>query len=147
MPGSSSRLYLWSCPLDDLPQQFYFSYSKTIDFHFLLVQNPFIIPNLLTKLLNTAYLFLLFSPIPVLPSLNSFCSLHNRPINRETSCWSNEQRLYMESQQPRRWQTNVLENHLPVVRIQASFILKGEGVWLLVANFWCQNRLFLHLSR
>ena len=92
-------------------------------------------------------LFLLFSPIPVLPSLNSFCSLHNRPINRETSCWSNEQRLYMESQQPRRWQTNVLENHLPVVRIQASFILKGEGVWLLVANFWCQNRLFLHLSR
>ena len=34
----------------------------------------------------------------------------------------------------RRWWTSVLENHLTQVRIQASFILKGEGVLLTVAN-------------
>ena len=27
------------------------------------------------------------------------------------------------------------KNHLTRVRIQASFLLKGEGVWLVVVNF------------
>ena len=35
----------------------------------------------------------------------------------------------------RRWWTRVPKNHLTQVRIQASFILKGLGVWLAVANF------------
>ena len=33
----------------------------------------------------------------------------------------------------RRWQSSVPKNHLPRVRIQASFILKAEGMWLIVA--------------
>lgn len=36
---------------------------------------------------------------------------------------------------PRRWETDVLENHLPPVRTQAPFILKGAGAWLVVASF------------
>ena len=33
-----------------------------------------------------------------------------------------------------RWWTNVPKNPLARVRIQASFILKVDGVWLVVAN-------------
>ena len=35
----------------------------------------------------------------------------------------------------RRERTSVPKNHLTQVRIQASFILKGEGVWLVAGNF------------
>ena len=35
----------------------------------------------------------------------------------------------------RRWWTRVPNNQPTRVRIQASFILKGEEVWLVVANF------------
>ena len=40
-----------------------------------------------------------------------------------------------KTSRPRRWWTRVPKNHLTQVRIQASFILKGEGVWPLVAIF------------
>ena len=35
---------------------------------------------------------------------------------------------------PRRWWTSVPKNHLTQLRIQASFTLKGEGMWPVVAN-------------
>ena len=34
---------------------------------------------------------------------------------------------------------SVPKNHLPQVRIQASFLLKGEGVWLVIADFLVES--------
>ena len=42
--------------------------------------------------------------------------------------------IWKASRLRRWWTTTVPENHLPRVRIK-SFILKGGGVWLVVANF------------
>ena len=35
----------------------------------------------------------------LLPSPSSYCSLNDRPTDRDMSCWDKEQRLYLESQQ------------------------------------------------
>ena len=40
-----------------------------------------------------------------------------------------------KASRPRRWWTSFPKNHLPQVRIQAPFIVKGEGVRLVVVNF------------
>ena len=64
-------------------------------------------------------------------SPSSYCSPHDRPINRETRCWD----FIQKASRPRRWWTSVPKNRLPRVRIQGSFILKGEGMWLVAANF------------
>ena len=82
----------------------------------------------------------------LLPSPNSEFLLHDRPINLETDCYGKEWKLYLESQQLRRWWTRVPENHLIWVIIQASFILKGEGCGWLSQTPWCRNPLFLQLS-
>ena len=37
----------------------------------------------------------------------------------------------------------VSQNHLPQVKAQASFILKGEGVWLVVANLLVRESFVL----
>ena len=76
----------------------------------------------------------------MLLSSSSSSSRHNRPINwlihQEMSCEGKEQQLSSESQQLRRWQTRDLMNRYTGVRIQASALLKGEGV---SHTFWCQS--------
>ena len=74
-----------------------------------------------------------------------YCWPHDRPRNRETSCWGKEEWLFQKASRRRRW-TSVPKNPLTWVRIQASFILKGEGCGWLLQTSWCQNPLFLHLS-
>ena len=64
----------------------------------------------------------------LLMSLSSYCSLNERPTNQEMGCCGKEWRLYSESQQIRRQRANFPRNHLPWVRMQASFILKGLGL-------------------
>ena len=49
-------------------------------------------------------------------------------------------------QKASRWricQTSIPKNHLTQVRIQASFILKGEEVWLAVINFLVSESFIL----
>ena len=43
----------------------------------------------------------------------------------------------------RRYWTNVPENHVPQVRIQAAFVLKEEPVWLAAVNFLVLESLVL----
>ena len=57
---------------------------------------------------------------------STVCSPQDRPRNQETTCWGKEYFIW-KADWPRKWQTNALRNHLPRVRIQASFILKEEG--------------------
>ena len=64
---------------------------------------------------------------PLIPSPSSCCLLHNRPINWEMTCWGRNRNLICKASRPRRWWTRVPKNHLPWVRIQASFILKEEA--------------------
>ena len=45
------------------------------------------------------------------------------------------------------WWTNVPKNHLTQVRIQASFIIKLEGVWLVAANFLVLESFVLAVVR
>ena len=54
----------------------------------------------------------------------------DRPINRETS--SN---FIWKASRQRRWWISVAKKHLNQVRIQVLFILTGERVLLVVANF------------
>ena len=80
----------------------------------------------------------------MLPSSSSYCLLQDRPLNRETSCWGKEEWLFQKASRRRRW-TSVPKNPLTWVRIQASFILKGEGRGWLLQTSWCRwNPLFLH---
>ena len=53
----------------------------------------------------------------------------------------------MASQQMEKVVGHVPKNHLTWVRIWASFMLKGEEVWLVVADPWGRNPMFLQLSR
>ena len=50
-------------------------------------------------------------------------------------CWGREYDFIQKASRPRRWRTSVPKNHLTQDRIQASFVLKGEEVWLVVTNF------------
>ena len=86
------------------------------------VFSPWVIVSRLANQRTTAFL--------LLPSPTSYCSLHNRSINQETSCWGNNRKpAVQEDGGP-----SVAMNRHTWVRIQTSFILKGEGVWLVVAN-------------
>ena len=65
---------------------------------------------------------------------SSYCWPHNRPINRETG-WGRNSGFIGKAHRHRRGWTRVPKKHLTRVRIRASFILKGEGVWLFASNF------------
>ena len=95
----------------------------------------------LSGISNPTYAQLLLT---MLLSPNSFCLPHNRPINLEKSCWDKGLNNFIQkASRLRRWQTNVLENHLTPVRIQASFILKRGEAWLVVADFLVQESFVL----
>ena len=66
-------------------------------------------------------------PIPSLSS-GSHCLSHNSPISQETTAGAGNSDFIWEDSKPRWWWTHVPKNHLAWVRIQASFILKREGV-------------------
>ena len=67
-------------------------------------------------------------PVILLPSPSSYCLLHNRPINRERSYWERKGHFIRKASRWKRWGTSAPKNHLPRFRIQASFILKREGI-------------------
>ena len=50
--------------------------------------------------------------------------------------------IWKASRLRRQW-TSVIKNHLFQVRMQTSFMLKGEGMWLVVANLLGQESLAL----
>lgn len=52
-------------------------------------------------------------------------------LNRERRCWDRNSDF---SGKPSDWEGGG-QTHLPQVRIQASLIPKGEGVWLVAASF------------
>lgn len=62
----------------------------------------------------------------VLPSPNSFCSLHSRPINRETRCWARNNGFIWKAGR-RGWGANILENRLAQARAQAPLVLREGG--------------------
>ena len=70
----------------------------------------------------------------MVPSPIPYCSQYDRPINQEMSWWVKESWLYWKTSRLRRWWTCVPKNHLTQVRTRACFILRGEGVWLVVAK-------------
>ena len=59
------------------------------------------------------------------PSL--YCSLYDRPIHLETNSLGKEHNFIWKVSKPRRWWNCAPKNHLPGVRIQAYFVLKGKG--------------------
>ena len=69
----------------------------------------------------------------MLPSSNLYSSPHDRPINWVVEAGNSD--LVQKASRLRRWWTSVPKNHHTWLRIQASFIVKGEGMWLVVANF------------
>ena len=50
--------------------------------------------------------------------------------------------LYLKASRLRRYRTNVSKNPVTQVRIQASFIVKGEGVWFSSIQSVSRIRLF-----
>lgn len=66
-------------------------------------------------------------------SSSSFYLPHSRP-ERWVAGARNSEFIWKLVSLFRRWCSNVPKNHLPWVRIQASFILRGEVVGLVVAN-------------
>ena len=64
----------------------------------------------------------------MLPSLTSYCSPHNRPVIERWVAGARKSDFIQKASKPRRWWTRVPKNHLAWVRIQAPFILEGEGV-------------------
>ena len=76
-----------------------------------------------------------------------FCSPHHRPMNQETSCWDKNNHFIQKASWPTGEQTNVLENHLPPVKLRFLFYWKGSGSGWLVHTFSCRNPLLLELSQ
>jgi len=76
--------------------------------------------------------FTLNSIFPLVVLLSPSLDVHRRPINRVVGARNND--LIQKASRLRKWWTSVPKNHLARVRIQASFILKGEGLWLAVAD-------------
>ena len=60
-----------------------------------------------------------------------------------TSVGAGTNNFIWKASSQRRWWTVVPKNHLTQVGIQASFILKGERVWLVVADFLVQESFVL----
>lgn len=50
----------------------------------------------------------------------------HRTISWEMRCWGKGEGLGQKARRERRRCTSVLKNHIPLVRVQASFILKGK---------------------
>ena len=72
---------------------------------------------------------------PACYGVSTYFSPHHRPINWEMSYWARNSDFIWKAS---RWEYGRLvpqRNHIIQVRIQISFILKGKGVWLVVANF------------
>ena len=70
---------------------------------------------------------------------SSCCLLHSRLINQDLSCWGKEEQLDSEGQRTETTVDKCRKNHLPGVRIQASFILKGEGFSYSKKSWFCQT--------
>lgn len=68
------------------------------------------------------------SEIYMLPSPSLYCSLHNRPINQETSCWGKKERLNSESHQLERIVGLGSKNHLPEEESRLILYIKGNSV-------------------
>ena len=74
---------------------------------------------------------IIFSPLTpcsrklLLLSPSSYCLLSDRPINQGVRARNSD--FNRKASRQRKWQASVLKN-LTQVRVQASFILKGEGV-------------------
>ena len=70
----------------------------------------------------------------LLPSPSSYHLPHDRPINKCVVGARNGD-FILKASRVRGWWTNVPKIQLTCLRVKASFILKGEEVWLVVANF------------
>ena len=88
--------------------------------------------------------FTLNSTLPLVVLLSPSLYMHRRQINRAVGARNNG--LIQKASRLRKWGTSVPKNHLARLRIQDSFILKGEGLWLVLQASWCRNSLFLQLS-
>ena len=78
------------------------------------------VPPLLETLVNQVYKLILFMARQANKSRNE---LLGQGITT----------LFGKPNRPRRWWTSITKNHLPWIRIQASFLLKGERVWQVIA--------------
>ena len=56
-----------------------------------------------------------------------YCFLHDRLINQERFVGTRNSNFIYKARRLKRWWTTVPKNHVIRVRIQAPFILKGEG--------------------
>ena len=56
----------------------------------------------------------------------------HRSVNQEVNCWG--KKLWLLGMPADGKDGRLVSNLLTQVRIQASFILKGEGVWLIIAD-------------
>ena len=89
------------------------------------------VPPLLETLVNQVYKLILFMARQANKSRNE---LLGQGITT----------LFGKPNRPRRWWTSITKNHLPWIRIQASFLLKGEVMMCLVAaNFLVPESLVL----
>lgn len=77
----------------------------------------------------------------LLPRLSFYCRI-GQYIERGVVGTRNSEFIRKASKR-RRWQTNVPKNHLNRGRLQASLIIKGKGLWLVVANFSVQESCVL----
>ena len=97
---------------------FSFLYPSLILHYTVISLEPYL-PTLYTWSYHSfCYLYLFI----MLPSLNSYYSLQDRPIIKRWAVGAQEAR------KPRRWWARAPKNHLAWIRIQASFILKGEAI-------------------
>ena len=90
----------------------------------------------------------------MLLSASIYCFITTSQYIEKWGLGANNSNFIQKARRWRRWQASVGKNRLTRVRIQASFILKGEEVKLVAANFLipfrpqrgCDNPLFLQLS-
>ena len=71
--------------------------------------------------------------LSMLPSLHSYCSLQDRLVSPVVG--ARNRGFIQKARKLRRWWISVPKNLLTEVRIQVSFILRVEGVWLVATNF------------
>ena len=69
-----------------------------------------------------------------------------RPVNQNELFKARNSDFIQKASRLRRWWTSVPKNHDTQVRIQASFLLKGERLQLVGANFLRSEYLFLQMS-
>ena len=76
-------------------------------------------------------LSLSLSPSHMLPSPSLYCSLHDRPINQETSFGARNRNFIQKASRPRGWWTSVPKNHF--VWAGCQFLL---FIYFLLIYFW-----------